>query len=184
MNKFFGLLFFTLLLLFQSCQKPDKDIEFGNILLYIPQAVVQSGGSNNNFLVTISASGAADTLVSVGLYRSGMESLAAVTVDLITDIDTLQKAIQISRDPSAEAKYDIFKQAKLMPLEYYSVPAKMSLTDGQRDSYVYITINKAKLLSDPDFGAMKFILPLRITNPTKYSLNKKLSLVMFVFSKG
>lgn len=164
-----------------ACQKADYKGEFGNSLLYMPQAVVQSGGTNNNYFVVVKSSVNADTSIAVGLYRSGLETLQSVSVDLVLDADTLQKAIDISKIPGAESKYDIYKNAKLMPADYYTVPTKLSLNDNVRESYEPLKIDKSKLLIDPDFGTKVFIIPLRIKNPTRYSLNEKLSLTMFIF---
>ncbi len=181
MQKIIFPFFISVLFFIVSCKKADHEKPYGNSLLYMPQAVVQSGGSNNNYFIDIKANAPADTTIAVGLYRSGLEQLSAVSVNLVLDADTLQKAQAIASDPAAEEKYKLFLQSKLMPLDYYTVPNQISLKDNERESYVLLNVNIAKLRNDPDFGAKSFVIPLRIKDPTKYTLNEKLSLTMFIF---
>lgn len=179
------LILFTLIssLLLFACKKPAKDEAFGFSLLYMPQAVLQSAGIGNNFVVPISHSLTADTSILVGLYRSGLEQLNAVSVDLGVDQDSLARTIILAQQSNAPSNLDVYKNAKLLPQSYYTLPSKLNLQDGQRESFVLLKINKTLLESDPDFGVKNLILPVRISNPTKYALNPKLSLTMFIFRK-
>ena len=170
-------------LLFFACKKPAKNETFGFSLLYMPQATLQSAGIGNNFFVTINQSNTVDTSIIVGLYRSGLEPLTAVSVNLGVDQDSLARTIILAQQPDAPASLGIYKNAKLLPQNYYTLPSKLSLNDGERESYVALKVDKTLLASDPDFGVKDFILPLRISNPTKYKLNAKLSLTMFIFRK-
>lgn len=170
-------------LLVFACKKPAKDEAFGFSLLYMPQAVLQSAGIGNNFVVTINQSNTTDTSIVVGLYRSGLEQLNAVSVDLGIDQDSLARTITLAQQPNAPANLALYQNAKLLPQSYYTLPTKLSLTDGEREAYVLLKINKALLESDPDFGVKDLILPVRISNPTSYKLNPKLSLTMFIFRK-
>ncbi len=157
-----------------NCEKPAKDEEWGFSLLYIPQAVVQSGGTDNNYYVELDSTANADTTIVVGLYRSGLEPVKSVTVDLSVDADTLSEAISEG----------LIFNAVLLDPEYYQLPDKLSLSDGQRSNYDYITIHKDLLWDDPEPDDRQFILPVRISNPTRYELNEDLSLCMFVFTRN
>lgn len=159
----------------------DADKEWGNSLLYMPQAVLADGGVTNNYPVTLSDN-KADTAIVVGLYRSGLEVLQAVSVDLVVDTDSLEQAIAMSQLPDAAAKYDIYKNALLLPEEYYTVPRQIILQDGERENSVRLVIHKSALLNEAHLQeGNTYILPLRITNPTRYTINPKISLTMFVF---
>lgn len=170
-------------LLFSACKKAAKDEEFGFAKLYMPQATVQSAGLNNNYFVYIKNYKTADTTILVGLYRSGLQPLTSVNVSLSVDQDTLAKAIVQSMASGASSNLDVYKTAKLLPQAYYTMPNSIGLNDGQRESYVGLVVNKTLLEADPDYGVKSFILPVRISNPTKFELNPKLSLTMFIFQK-
>jgi len=181
MKKIVHLFLLTGICALCSC-KSDADMPWGYSLLYMPQAVVQTGGSTNDFNVTLSSS-QKDTSIVVGVYRSGLEELHQVSVDLVVDSDTLTKAKLIASQPDAASKYDVYKTAELLPNTYYEVANKITIPDGERDAYVRLTIHKDKILNDPFFQTKgnAYILPLRITNPTRYELNSSLSLTMFIF---
>lgn len=162
-----------------SC-KADSDNEFGEALLYIPQSTVQSGGLNNNYTVGLKNSNRGDTIVVVGVYRSGLQALQAVTVDLTAALDTLDYAISRS---NTDPYFSFFKSSKLLPEAYYAVPSSIGIKDGEREAWVELKINKNNLISAWDPTVEKYILPLKITNPTRYKLNNRLSTVFFVFTK-
>ncbi len=164
----------SIILLITSCEESSKEQEWGISLLYMPQAVIQSGGSNNNYYVELDSSNIADTSIVVGLYRSGLAPLESVTVDLSLDADTLAKAIAGG----------LISNAKLLDPAYYELPSSLILTSGQRNSVDYIVIHKDLLWSDTEPDDMKFILPVRISNPTLYELNNDLSLCMFIFTRN
>jgi hypothetical protein len=108
------------------------------------------------------------------LYRSGLASIETVTVDVSVDADSLAEAITAG----------LISNAVLLDPSYYELPAKLSLGDGQRSNYDYIVIHKAQLWNDPEPDDRQFILPVRISNPTRYELNEDLSLCMFVFTRN
>lgn len=179
-NTFLSL---ALLFIVVSCDEAANDIEWGFSLLYMPQAIVQSGGVDNNYSVTVDSTGNPDTLVVVGLYRSGLEPIEQVSVDLNVDIDTLNYLISKAEEPDAAVKYKMYNNARLLDVKYYTIPSTLSLEKGKRDNYDYILVHKNALWTDPAPIDTKFILPLRISNPTRYELNQKLSVTMFVFTR-
>jgi hypothetical protein len=177
------LLFIGLTLLLTSCENSDKDIDFGNSLLYMPQAIMQSGGTNANYIVPVNLENISDTIIYVGIYRSGLETLREVSVDLRINKDTLQSAIAIANTSGAPQAYDIYKTAKLLPANYYKIPDKIGLKTGERESVEQLVLNRKMLSEDGFFQSTgnRYILPVYITNPTRYELNEGLSLTMFVF---
>jgi hypothetical protein len=164
----------SLILLVTACEKPATEEEWGFSLLYIPQAILQSGGANNNYYVELNASSNPDTNIVVGLYRSGLAPVEAVRVDLSVDADALAQAIS---DGS-------ISNAVLLDPAYYQIPATLSLNAGKRSNFDYIVIHKDLLWNDAQPDNMQFILPLRISNPTLYELNDDLSICMFVFTRN
>ncbi|MCK4826593.1 DUF1735 domain-containing protein [bacterium] len=172
MNRIFYIV--LAIIMITSCEKPATEEEWGFSLLYIPQAVVQSGGSDNNYYVELNSSSSSDTSIVVGLYRSGLAPVEDVTVDLSVDADTLSKAITAG----------LITNAVLLDPMYYELPVTLSLEKGSRSNYDYIIIHKELLWNDPEPDNRQFILPVRISNPTLYELNEDLSLCMFVFTRN
>lgn len=177
------LFFVGLSLVLLSCEDSDKDTAFGNSLIYMPQAILQSGGSNANFRVDVNLQNTSDTIIYVGIYRSGLEVLREVEVDLRINKDSLESAIAIAKEPNSPEAYADYKTARLLPADYYSLPDKIGLKNGERESSVHLVLNKKKLSEDGFFLSTgnRYILPVCIKNPTRYELNEKLSLTMFIF---
>lgn len=166
--------------IFVSCEDDAKDEPWGNSLLYMPQSVLGSGGENANLKIDVHLSSKSDTSIVVGMYRSGLESLQSVTADLVIATDTLTGAINMANNTSGD-NYQDFKDAKLLPSDYYELPKTITLADGQRENHVFIQLDKNKLFADPHNGS--FILPVKLENPTRYELNKERSLTFFIFSR-
>ena len=166
-----------------SCENPAKDVDWGFSRLYMPQAIVQSGGTTNNYFVEIDSTASTDTMVVVGLYRSGLEPVLEVTVDLEVDLDTLNYLISMAAVPNPDSKFEMYKNARLLDEKYYSIPSELSLENGKRDNYDFITLYKNELWVDPAPDETIFILPVRITNPSRYELNQELSITLFIFTR-
>ena len=166
-------------IIFSSCENSEIQ-EYGEALLYIPQAVVQNGGLNNNYNIILSNSTNSDTAIAIGLYRSGLQKLERVSVELEIDTDTVNNAVLKS---SMYSGYEIYKNSLLLSQEYYNLPTGITLKDGERDTWVELNLEKSRLLSQWPASVERYILPVRIKNPTKYKLNSKLSIVMLIFER-
>lgn len=170
---------FCLSLILVSCEDNAKDEEWGLSLLYMPQSVLGDGGQTANLSVSVYSSLQSDTSIVVGMYRSGLAPIEAVTADLIIASDTLANAINLAN--AGDDAHKVFKNAKLLPSDYYELPDNISLSDGQRENHVFIKLNKNKLFSDSHTGA--FVLPVKLDKPTRYQLNEERSLTFFIFTK-
>lgn len=117
------------------------------------------------------------------LYQNRQAEKDAV-VELVVAADSLNKAIAQVGTSSA---YDIYKNAELLPEEYYNLSAsKMELSAGTKTSEdVELNVYSGKLISlvqDERKASTTFVLPLRIQNSTSYNVNEKVNLVMFFFN--
>jgi hypothetical protein len=168
-----------------SCEKPAEEEEWGYSLIYFPQAGYDDGRQTSNYNLSISDKSLADTSVVLGVYRSGLESLSSFSVDVVIDADTLANAIAYAAttEGAANSKYDIYKDCKLLPADCYSVPASFTVASGQRETTDQIVINRTKLFGYIDPLSTKFIIPIRLSSPTKYELQESLSLVMVVITR-
>lgn len=121
--------------------------------------------------------------LNLALYQN-RQAEKDVAVDLVVAADSLNKAIALVGTSSA---YDIYKNAELLPEEYYNLSAsKMELSAGTKISEdVELNVYSAKLISliqDERKASTLFVLPLRIQNSTSYSVNGKVNLLMFFFN--
>lgn len=121
--------------------------------------------------------------LNLALYQN-RQAEKNVEVDLVVAADSLNKAIALAGTSST---YDIYKNAKLLPEEYYNLSAsKMELSAGTKISEdVELNVYSAKLISliqDERKASTTFVLPLRIQNSTSYNVNGKVNLIMFFFN--
>lgn len=169
-----------------SCADPALDAVYGDTLIYMPQAN-HSLGADNNLNLSISANSVAQnpdkrTETTLGIYRSSTAKKEAFSVDLVIATDTLARAQAIAAEPDAAAKYSIYKTGVLLEDGYYEpLPPKLSVPDGQREAKTKLILHDAELVKDYPVGQI-LILPVRIENPTKYTLNTSLSTTMVVIT--
>ena len=76
-----------------SCGDPALDADYGDTLIYMPQAA-HNIGVDNNLTLSISAAAVAEdpermTETTIGVYRSGTADKKAFSVDLVVAKDTL-----------------------------------------------------------------------------------------------
>ncbi len=121
--------------------------------------------------------------LNLALYQNRQAEKDAV-VELVVAADSLNKAIAQVGTSSA---YDIYKNAELLPEEYYNLSAsKMELSaDTKTSEDVELNVYSGKLISlvqDERKASTTFVLPLRIQNSTSYNVNEKVNLVMFFFN--
>lgn len=130
-----------------GCEKDDKNTAFGDTVLYMPQAtvgaayVVPSGldaGTRNYKLDAASGK----IKVILGVYRSGKALGGAVSVQVGTDVDTVQQMI-------ASGALDASRHLP-MPAAVYSLPASVDLPSGAGSVPFYLDLDAAALKNYPD----------------------------------
>jgi hypothetical protein len=178
-NIIYGIIALTVLILF-SCEKSDNQIEWGNSMIYMPQACILDGGLTNNYPVPLNDNtnyildSAKNTIeVLLGVSRSGLEKLQGYTVKVEADIDTTNQII------------GSISNAVLLPSDVYTLPTDVSVPDGQRESNFYLTIDRAKLIENySDYKGKQLILTVGISNPSRYELNQSLSKTIIIIDSG
>lgn len=158
--------FSAILALTVSCEeKPD----WGNAYVYMPQASILDGGVTHNYPVPLDNNPTTrnyliddngDLLVTLGVYRSGLQALESFSVEVYTDTDA-----DISGDGNP-----------VLPDGYWSLPETVTVQDGQREAIFYLRVDIGKLQQDfPDYFDKTLVLTVGIRNPSKYQLNEALS---------
>ena len=181
MNKIFYYIVLSITLIFISCSDPALEVEYGKTLIYMPQAT-HNLGTDCNLNVQLSPSAKSDTVVTIGVYRSGLQKLEEFSVSLNLNVDTIAKAKVIAEDPFAEEKYLMYKTAQLLPGEYYeSLPELLTVPKGSREATFGLKLKKEEILESFKKDDI-FLLPIQISNPTRYEINKALSLTMVVIT--
>jgi hypothetical protein len=163
-----------------SCTKDSDNLnEWGNPWIYMPQAAVLNGGSTNVFPVPNtgpSKNFVLDTIensikIILGVTRSGLQKFEPYTVDVAADIHSTDSIIS-SNSVSNGIK---------LSSEVFSLPENVSVPAGSNGNSFYLTIDRKKLLDlYGSFYGKKFVLVVRISNPTAYELNPKLSQTIVV----
>lgn len=166
-----------------SCADIAVGGEYGNALIYMPQAT-KNLGTDNNLNISLSASEEIGTVTktTLGIYRSGTQSLKTATVKLGINADTLAKAVAIANSGDALPKFDIYKTAVLLDAKYYGeLPRTLTIPDGGREATTQLILNDKVILADYPVGSV-LVLPVFISEPTRYELNYSLSLTMVIIT--
>lgn len=183
MKQYLFIILLVCLSFFCSCGDPALEVEYGKAIIYMPQAT-KNLGTDNNLSVTLMPSVNSDTTITIGIYRSGLQTKQGVSVDLTINADTIPKAWTIAQDPLADVKYSIYKTGVLLTSDYYdALPTLLTIQEGNRDATTGLVIHKAKILTDYAAGSI-LLLPVQIKNPTLYEINPDLSLTMVVLTVG
>lgn len=106
----------------------------------------------------------------------------SATVDLLIDKDSLTSAQQYAQSGNAGSKYDIYKTGVLLDKKYYDkLPETLTIPNGSREATTQLVLHNAEIFADYPVGQI-LLLPVRIANPTRYTLNHSLSLTMVVIT--
>jgi hypothetical protein len=105
----------ALLCTFISCSGlVEVDGDYGNTLIYMPQATHNIGVDNNLVLTIKKTDTDTDsnykTSTTLGIYRSGIAPKKSVSVDLLIDVDSLNYAISEAQKLDSDAKYSIYEK--------------------------------------------------------------------------
>lgn len=169
---FFAMLF--------SCSKDDSKKEFGYSKIYMPQAILKSGGTNNNYPVPSGTDSSTynyqvdetnnkvNIILGAALTGPGKEAFA---VDITVDNDTVMQLLNTGTlDP---ALYE------LMPVSMYTIPERLEVSQGSASATFFVSLDIAQLKLDI-YAGKYLVLAVKIANPDKYELNTQLSTTIII----
>ncbi len=168
-----------LALVYISCQKGDNQKGWGISNIYMPQASIKDGGITNNYAVPLNNvvnNYLLDTVkntiqIDLGVNCSGLVDFNSYSVKVAADVDTTNKIVAGGTIPNAV----------LLPSDVYTLPANVTVPEGQQQGIFHLTIDRAKLIANySNYNNKKLILVVRISNPSKYVLNQSLSKTIIV----
>ncbi len=165
-----------------SCQKDDSKLPYGISKIYMPQAIQQSGGVNNQDPVPSGTDSstynytldAKDSQLDVilGASLSG-PSAAAYTVGIQVDNDTIQQML-------ASGVFDTATYM-LMPASMYTIPTSLTVPQGAGSGTFNVAVNIGALKA-ASLAGKYLLLAVSIVNPTTYSLDTALSTTIVVMN--
>ncbi|TDX02043.1 DUF5013 domain-containing protein [Dinghuibacter silviterrae] len=166
-------LFCLLCLWVISCRKDDSKQPFGFSKIYMPQAILQSGGVNNQYAVPSGTDSSTYNYaidsgrlnIFLGASLSG-PSTGPYTVAVQVDNDTIAKLF-------AAGAFDT-SVYKLMPAAMYTLPSQLTVASGARAGSFNLSLDIPSLKASAFVGKY-LLLAVRIANPTQYSLDTSLS---------
>lgn len=152
-----------------------EEQEWGIAKVYMPQAVIYNGGVTNLYPVPLdnnpttnnySIDPEGNLLVTLGVYRSGLQALESFSVTVSADI-------QASEEYAAAAG-----GRRIIPEGYWSLPHEVTVPAGSREAIFDLKIDLQGLQADmPELYDQRIVLVAGISEPTRYSLNESLSSV-------
>jgi hypothetical protein len=165
-----------------SCSKDDSKKEYGFSKIFMPQAVINSGGVDNNYIIPSGTDSSTynyyvDTKtnklsVILGASLAG-PSTDAYSVDIQVNNDTIQK--MFTNKVLDTALY------KLLPSSMYTLANKLNVAQGARSGTFTLDIDISQLKSIIYTGKY-LVLAVKLANPTKYLLNDAISTTIVVLN--
>jgi hypothetical protein len=165
-----------------SCSKDDSKKEYGYSKIFMPQAIINSGGVDNNYNVPSGTDSSTynyyvDTKTNkisiiLGAALAG-PSTDAYSVDIQVNNDTIQK--MFTNKVLDTALY------KLLPASMFSIPAKLDVAQGARTGTFTLDVDIAQLKSSSYTGKY-LVLAVKLANPTKYEVNNATSTTIVIIN--
>jgi hypothetical protein len=178
--KFLFFFFAVTTLITISCSKDDSKKEYGYSKIYMPQAIIKSGGVDNNYTVPAGSDSSTynyyiDTKTNkisiiLGTALSG-PSTDAYSVDIQVNNDTIQK--MFASKTLDTALY------KLLPASMYTLPTKLEVAQGARSGTFTLDVDIAQLKSNSYVGKF-LVLAVKLANPSRFELNNAISTTIVI----
>lgn len=157
-----------LIFIASGCEKDAGKTAFGNdaTMIYMPQAtnaglryLVPSGkdSATNNYNIDQKNN---KVNIFLGVYGSGAQAPAAYTVNVSANSDTITNMIGSGALPAATTA--------VLPAGIFTLPALVSVADGERGMPFYLSIDMAQLKT---YAGKKMAIGVQLSNPSKYKLN-------------
>jgi len=175
-----GRLVVSLILIFAGlgCEKNVSDANFGDPIIFMPQAqiaalrynVPNSGVGLDS--VTRNWQLTSDSLkIILGVARSGSGGTTSYSVETYVNADTVNQLITTGVFPAASALP--------LPSGTYVLPSTVNVTEGNLGSTFYLSIHRQKLKS---YAGKTVLLSVGVKNPTSYTLNTLINKVIIVIN--
>lgn len=168
------LIAWAMALTFTACQKDDSAKDYGDSLIYMPQSVNFSMGSNALYPVPGSSNGISPTgmnyvvdeksnktKIMLGASLSGTAK-GAYSVEVKANTDTLD---QLLKQGTLGPDY------KALPATNYSLPKQLDVAENGSANF-YLEVDNSAITDPANFGK-HLVVAVQIANPSRYTLDQK-----------
>lgn len=156
---------------FAACEKADSEKEYGTTQIYMPQAVVRSGGINNQYPVPAGTdsstlnyridAGKTKLEIFMGAALSGPGS-EAFSAEVAADQDTVRQLL-------GKGVFAPATDYVVMPVSMFTLPAKVEGKQGERAGYFNVSLDY-KALKTAAYANKFLLLAVKFRNPSTYPL--------------
>lgn len=144
--KFISLIM-GIMFLFSSCDKLET--EFGNKLIYFSNSNPRLELLDTENTIEDFANLPDSVVLLTDVYRSGIsDDMSAVTVELAIDQKTLEdmlETIPTVPEESLTEEMKTYRNSKVLPADYFSIPTSVTIPKGERNVTVPITLKMGKI---------------------------------------
>lgn len=149
-----------------SCGEADSEKEWGNALIYMPQATygnnkytVPNAGTSSQHNLNYAVSGN-KVNIFLGVYRSGLMALDAYSV-------------KVNPGDAAQTGYT------RLPDNMFTLPDQVSVTTGNRETTFYLSVDLEFLRNNKETN---YSLAVSLSDPTRYALNSDISTTLVLIN--
>ncbi len=171
---------FAAMLFFFGCTKDDSRMDYGFTKIYMPQSVIRSGGTNNQYPVPTGTDSSTWNYsidktkgklnITLGAALSG-PGMNAYSVDIRANNDTIQKLLSAKLlDPAKNV---------IMPSNMFTIPPNLEVAQGKRSGFFTLSIDYA-LLKSAVYRNKFLLVSIGFSNARTYELNVPLSSAIVV----
>ena len=168
------------LVFFFGCTKDDASMDYGFTKIYMPQSVIRSGGTNNQYPVPTGTDSSTYNYtidkvkgklnITMGASLSG-PGVDAYSVDIKVNSDTIQKLLNAKLlDPATNV---------IMPSSMFTIPSSLEVAQGKRSGFFTLSIDYA-LLKTVAYRNKFLLVSIGFSNAKTYELNAPLSSAIVV----
>lgn len=144
--KFISLIM-GIMFLFSSCDKLET--EFGNKFIYFSNSNPRLELLDTENTIEDFANLPDSVVLLTDVYRSGIsDDMSAVTVELAIDQKTLEdmlETIPTVPEESLTEEMKTYRNSKVLPADYFSIPTSVTIPKGERNVTVPITLKMGKI---------------------------------------
>ncbi len=153
---------------FTGCTEGDGEKDYGYAYIYMPQATVD-GGLTNQYPVPSGGGEYSYNFkvengklnIILGVLRAGkFEKNESFSVSVAADETKTQAAITNGSVSNAVA----------MPSTIYTLPTEVTVPSGKSSEAFYLAVDVASIKGTTEYSGKKLILEVGISNPTRYEL--------------
>ena len=166
---------------FTACKKSGSELQYGYSKIFMPQAVAQSGLTNNNYNVPMGTDSTTFNYILDPANNKIMVKLGAAVSGNTTDGFTVNVNVKNDTIQTLLANGTLDATSMVMPASMYTIPSQVQVPKGKINSPFYLTLDANQLKSSA-YAGKKLCLWVNISNPTNYTLDSSESGTLIILN--